>query len=155
VPHIARFRSVGDLRPRADRRDGVQRRDIHGDDIAALAELERAQLIAEAERRSAAGRGDAHRVRRGQGPGARPRLVEQRQQAQLVERIEVVVAGGAIGSERDRHAGREQLGHLGDPRRQLQIRRRARAHVRAAAREQRAIAVREMDRVRDARVRPE
>src|SRR5690349_17637561 len=58
VTHIAALRGVRDLRPRVRRRQRVERRDVDGDHVAALAGLERADLIGEAERRGAATRGD-------------------------------------------------------------------------------------------------
>ena len=64
------------------------------------------------------------------GPDAR--LVKQRGEPQLDEAVEVVVARRAVGAERDRDAGRDQLGDWRDARGELEVRRRAVADVRAA-----------------------
>ena len=73
---------------------------------AALPAHERADLAGEAERARAVDRGHAQRRRRGECRGvAGDVLAEQRGRLHLGEHIESVVAGGAVGAERDVDAG--------------------------------------------------
>src|SRR5690348_10051795 len=58
VTNVAALRGVRDLRPRARRRESVQRRDVDRDHVAALADLERAELIGQAEGRGPTARSD-------------------------------------------------------------------------------------------------
>src|SRR5437870_11296668 len=98
---------------------------IEHDEIGALAWLERADLVIEVEHLRAFACREEHRVRRAERSDAAHDPREERREPHLLEAVEAVVAGRAVGAEAHGDFRRAKLGDLRDARPELEIRRGA------------------------------
>ena len=91
--------------------------------------------------------------RAGSAPGAVPHRLQRRREPHLVEHVEPVVAGGAVGAERHRDAARAHLDDRRDARPELEVRAGAVQDLDVALGEQRLLGVGHPDAVRRAQPR--
>ncbi len=105
----------------------------HGD-VGPLARLQAARQMAHVDGPRPADGGDLQRLAGGQGGRVlRRHFGNERRQAHLLDHVQVVVAGRAVGAHADLQAQLEHLGDGGDAAGQLQVAGRAVGHARADA----------------------
>jgi hypothetical protein len=130
--HVGAAGRVDQRRPWVGTRGEVRRVGPDQDQVGPLAWRDRADLGVEAERLGAAAGGHQQHVPRGQRPGAVAFGLERRREAHLVEHVEAVVAGGAVGAQRHADALGPQRDDRGHARTELEVRAGAVEHLDAA-----------------------
>ena len=114
---------------------------IDEDQVRALADLDRPDLGLEAERPGAVASRHPQRVAGGQRAGSVPHRLQRRRQPHLVEHVEAVVAGRAVGAERHARCRAPHVGDRRDAGSELQVRAGAVHHLDVALRQQRLLGV--------------
>src|SRR5438132_150921 len=124
-------------------------RRVEHDEIGLLPYLERADIGVDAHRARAVARPDREQLPRAQRAGPVERRRKESGQPELVEAVEPVVTGGAVGPDPDRDAAVAERADVGDPAAKLQVRRWAVRDARATVRQDRDLTLIEVHAVRD------
>jgi hypothetical protein len=121
-PHVGGFDRIGEVGHRVVERDETVLVEVDDHDVGTLADLERADLLIEAERARSPDRRHLERHDRRHRQRIEPdALVEQRGELDLGEEIELVVARRTVRPEPDDHAGAEHVRHRRDAAGELQV----------------------------------
>ena len=105
-------------------------RQVHQDQIGALARFQRPDEVLHVQRARAQPGGHRHGLRRGQDGGIVAGVLRhQRRQPHLLEHVQVVVGRRAVGADADVNPGLEHVAHRRDPRSQLEVRGRVVNHA--------------------------
>ena len=104
------------------KRTGIEASEIDRGHIGPFAGFQAAGFAIDSQRPRAVDRRHLQHRRRRQGRGVfRHEFAEQRRRAHFAEHVEVVVAGSAVGAQRNIHACLEQVGDPAGAARELQI----------------------------------
>ncbi len=133
-PDVARARRVDDGGEGVGRWGHLRRHRVDEDEVGPLADLDRADFGVQPERGGASPRRHPQRIARRKSSGRVPNRLEAGRQTHLAEHVEVVVAGRAVGAERDADAAAPHLRDGRDARAELEVRTGAMGHLDAGAR---------------------
>ena len=142
--HADRAEDAGGIEAGADQ---LKAAGVDHKEVAALADLERTDVVAAAEQTCAAARRHLQHVIAAGGRLAGVQAVEQERDAQFLHETGAVVGGGAVDAEADGNAKLQHLGDAGDAGGELHVGNGAVAHARAGLGEDAQLLVVEVDAV--------
>ncbi len=155
VLHVGGGARVDQPRDRIAGRLGVKAVEPDDREVGALANLDRADAIVQAEHARTVDRQHRERVHGGERRGVLLHdLRQERGLAKLGERVHPVVAGSAVCTEPDDHPGGAHRHDVRDPAGELQVRARAVDEARAALAGGLHLRRGQLDAVREHRARP-